>query len=89
MCLTAFITSLFEAMITFGGSPTGVMAPPIFENIIIHINIGTGFNFITSHNLIVTGVIRSTVVTLSKKHDKNDVKKHKVFINGQIFPLVI
>lgn len=38
-------------MITFGGSPTGVIAPPIFEKIIMHIKIGTGLRVITSHSL--------------------------------------
>ena len=29
--LTALITSWFEAMMTLGGSPTGVMLPPMLE----------------------------------------------------------
>lgn len=49
--LTFFAIYEFDAIITFGGSPTGVRAPPIFEKIIIAIRIGTGLSSITSHNL--------------------------------------
>lgn len=62
---------------------------PIFEKIIIDIRIGTGFNCITSHNRIVTGVISKTVVTLSRNDDIIAVNKHKQFIRGQIRPFVI
>lgn len=62
---------------------------PIFEKITIDINIGTGFNCITSHKRIVTGVISSTVVTLSKNDDTSAVNKHKQFIRGHTCPLVI
>lgn len=54
-----------------------------------NIRIGTGFNSMTSHNLMVTGVMRRIVVTLSKKDDKIAVKRHKQIINGQTRPFVI
>lgn len=38
--------------------------------------------------LIVIGVIRRRVVTLSSIEDTNAVKKHNVLINGQTLPLV-
>lgn len=38
---------------------------------------------------MLTGVIRSTVVTLSKNDDITAVNKHKQLISGQTFPLVI
>lgn len=82
--LTFFMTTLFEAMITLGGSPTGVNVPPMFEKITIDIKIGTGFNCITSHKRIVTGVINKTVVTLSRNDENSAVKMHKQLINGQI-----
>lgn len=87
--LTLFITSRFDAIITFGGSPTGVIAPPILEKTTMEVNIGTGFISITSHNRMVTGVIKSTVVTLSKTAEINVAKKHSVVISGHNFPPVI
>jgi hypothetical protein len=53
------------------------------------IRIGTGFNSITSHRRIVTGVISNTVVTLSKNDDKTAVNRQRQFMSGQTFPLVI
>lgn len=50
---------------------------------------GTGFNSMTSHNRIVTGVINKTVVTLSKNDERIAVKKQRQFIRGHTFPLVI
>lgn len=87
--LTFLMTKLFDAMITLGGSPTGVIVPPIFEKMTIDIKIGTGFSCITSHKRIVTGVINKTVVTLSRNDDKIAVNKHRQLINGHIRPLVI
>lgn len=55
----------------------------------MHINMGTGFNPITSHNLIETGVINKTVVTLSKNDDIIAVKKQRQFIRGHTLPFVI
>ena len=74
---------------TFGGSPTGVIAPPIFEYITIAVRIGTGFSSITSQSLIVTGVISNTVVTLSRIDEIEAVNEHKVIMRGQSFPPVI
>lgn len=76
-------------MITFGGSPTGVAVPPTLEKMTIVIRMGTGFRPITSHNLIVTGVIRSIVVTLSRNADKIPVNKARHVIKGHTLPLVI
>jgi len=39
--------------------------------------------------LMVTGVISSTMVTLSSRLDKEAVMKHRVFTRGHTFPLVI
>lgn len=72
------MTSELVVIITFGGSPTGVSVPPIFENITIAVSIGTGFSSITSQSLIVTGVISNTIVVLSKNEDNTAVKKHRV-----------
>lgn len=80
---------LFDAIITFGGSPTGVIVPPMFEKITVKIKIVTGFNSITSHRRIVTGVIRRIVVTLSSTEDTTPVNKQRHVISGQIFPPVI
>lgn len=38
--------------------------------------------------LMVMGVIKRTVVTLSNTEDMRAVKKHNVLISGQILPLV-
>lgn len=51
--------------------------------------IGTGFNSITSQSLIVTGVIKRIVVTLSKIDETTAVKTERQMINGHTFPLVI
>lgn len=61
----------------------------MFEKIIMDIRIGTGFNCITSHSRIVTGVINRTVVTLSRKEDITAVNRHRQLMRGQIFPFVI
>jgi hypothetical protein len=80
---------LFEAMMTFGGSPTGVKAPPMFEKITVNMRTGTGLSSITSHNLIVTGVISKIVVTLSRKDDTIPVNRQRHRMSGQTRPLVI
>lgn len=49
----------------FGGSPTGVVVPPIFACTTIAIKIGTGFKSKSSQSVIVIGAINRTVVTLS------------------------
>lgn len=71
---------------TFGGSPTGVEAPPMFEKMTSAIKTCFGSMFLISHNLMVTGVISKTVVTLSKNADKIPVKMHNIKIIGQILP---
>lgn len=38
-------------MMIFGGSPTGVIVPPMLAWTVIAISTGTGFISITSHNL--------------------------------------
>lgn len=67
----------------------GVAVPPTFEKITIVIKMGTGLRPITSHNLIVTGVIRRMVVTLSKNADRTAVNKDRQVIKGHTLPLVI
>lgn len=76
----------FEMIMTFGGSPTGVAAPPIFENMTKAMSTCLGSMFLISQSLIVTGVISNMVVTLSKNADNNPVKQHNVIIKGQICP---
>jgi hypothetical protein len=39
--------------------------------------------------LMVTGVISSTVVTLSRRVEKEAVMRHRVFTRGHTLPLVI
>lgn len=56
---------------------------------IIDIKIGTGFNSITSHKRMVTGVINKTVVTLSRNDDITAVNTQRQFIKGQTRPFVI
>ena len=53
------------------------------------IKIGTGFRPITSHRRIVTGVMSSTVVTLSKKEDMMAVNRQRQLMSAHVFPLVI
>lgn len=43
----------------------------------------------TSQSLIVTGVIRRMVVTLSKNEETIAVKRQRQMMSGQIFPFVI
>lgn len=61
----------------------------MFEKTIIDTSIGTGFNCSTSHKRIETGPINRSVVTLSRRADKNAVNKHKQFISGHVLPFVI
>ena len=53
------------------------------------IKIGTGFSPITSQRRIVTGVMSSTVVTLSKKEDMMAVNRQRQLMSAHVFPLVI
>lgn len=43
----------------------------------------------TSQSLIVTGVIKRTVVTLSRKDERTAVNKQRQLINGHTSPFVI
>ena len=45
-----------------------------------------GSMFLISHNLMVTGVMRRTVVTLSRKAERTPVKIHRIVMRGQIWP---
>jgi hypothetical protein len=78
-----------NSLITFGGSPTGVAVPPMFEKMTVIISTGTGFSSMTSHRRIVTGVISKIVVTLSRKDETTAVKSPRQIIKGQTSPLVI
>lgn len=69
--------------------PTGVKVPPMLEYMTMDIRIGTGFKPITSQSRMVTGVIRRTVVTLSRKEDITAVNKHRQLISAHTFPFVI
>jgi hypothetical protein len=46
-------------------------------------------NFLVQVYLMVTGVIRSTVVTLSRRVDNDAVMRHRVFTRGHTLPFVI
>lgn len=76
-----------EIIITLGGSPTGVAAPPIFDMMTNEISTCFGSIFFISHKRIVTGVINRIVVTLSKNADITPVNIHNVNINGHVRPL--
>ena len=73
-------------IMTLGGSPTGVAAPPIFEKMTKAINTCFGSMFLISQSLIVTGVINNMVVTLSKKADNTPVNVHNVNKSGHNCP---
>lgn len=73
----------------FGGSPTGVVVPPMFACTTIAINTGTGFKSKSSQIVMVIGAIRRTVVTLSNNIEIAQVMMQRQWINGQIFPFVI
>ena len=73
-------------MITFGGSPTCVAAPPMLEKITCAISTCFGSMFLISQRRIVTGVINNIVVTLSRNADKNPVNKQRINIKGHISP---
>ena len=60
------VNPAFEPMIIFGGSPINVAVPPIFDEIISVIKIGTGEIESSFAMMKVIGIIRITVVTLSK-----------------------
>ena len=64
-------------MIMFGGSPINVAVPPMFEARISVINKGTGFISSSLAIAKVTGIIRITVVTLSKNADATAVNNAK------------
>ena len=75
-----------EPIMMFGGSPIIVAAPPIFENNTSEIKIGIGFKSRTCAILMVTGVRRSIVVTLSKTAERTAVTEHKITTRVQISP---
>ena len=66
-----------EPIIIFGGSPIRVAVPPIFDAKISVINNGTGLISSSLAIAKVTGIIRITVVTLSKNADAIAVNKAK------------
>lgn len=61
----------------FGGSPTGVVVPPILACTTIAMSTGTGFKSKSSHNVMVMGAIKSIVVTLSNNMEIKHVMMHK------------
>ena len=75
-----------EPIMMLGGSPIIVAAPPMFENNTSEIRIGIGFKSRTCAILIVTGVSRSIVVTLSKNAERTAVTLHKMTTNVHISP---
>ena len=75
-----------EPIMMFGGSPIIVAAPPIFENKTSEMRIGIGFKSSTCAILMVTGVKRSIVVTLSKNAERTAVTEHKMTTRVQISP---
>ena len=75
-----------EPIMIFGGSPIIVAAPPIFENKTSAMRIGMGCKSKTLANCIVTGVSRSTVVTLSKNAESTAVTMQSMTTSDQIEP---
>ena len=59
----------FAAMIIFGGSPINVAVPPIFDAKTSVIKNGTGSHSNSLAMTKVTGITKTTVVTLSKNAD--------------------
>lgn len=86
MYLTSSFTLRLLMMITFGGSPIGVDAPPMFEKMTCAISTCFGSMFFISQSLMVTGVISKIVVTLSRKAERTAVNKQSMMISGQVFP---
>ena len=78
-----------EPMIIFGGSPINVAVPPIFEQKISVIKKGIGLisNFLAIEKVI--GIIKITVVTLSKKALTTAVKTPNTTITLMGWPFVI
>ena len=64
----------FAAIIIFGGSPIKVAVPPIFDASTSVIKNGTGSHSNSFAITKVTGITRTTVVTLSKNADAIAVK---------------
>ena len=75
-----------EPIMMFGGSPIIVAAPPMFEKSTSEMRIGIGFKSRTCAILMVTGVRRSIVVTLSKNADRIAVTTHKITTRVHISP---
>ena len=65
----------------FGGSPTKVAVPPIFELIICAIRKGLTSTFNCEAMLKVIGTVNKTVVTLSKSAEQVAVSKLKATSN--------
>ena len=73
----------FAPIIIFGGSPINVAVPPIFEARTSVIKNGTGSASNSFAITNVTGIIRTTVVTLSKNAEAKAVNAASV--NKTIF----
>ena len=61
----------------FGGSPMSVAVPPMFDAMICVRRYGMGSSFRIFVMLNVTGTMRSTVVTLSRKAEKTAVIRQR------------
>jgi hypothetical protein len=78
----------FEAIMILGGSPISVAVPPMFDAMAQEIRYGRGSTSRASAIRIVTGTIRSTVVTLSSKALRTAVTVAKIasILKGSPFP---
>src|SRR5512137_2708583 len=68
----------FEAIMMFGGSPMRVAVPPMLEAIASVMRNGTTSSSRAWQMSIVTGAMRSTVVTLSRNADTTAVTVEKI-----------
>ena len=75
-------------MITFGGSPMSVAAPPIFDIMIWLRTYFFGFNPNPLVSSMIKGITIKTVVTLSRKADMMAVTNEKRIRILMGFPLV-
>ncbi len=69
------------AMMMFGGSPTRVAVPPMFEAITSAMRYGAARSPSRSHTRNVTGAMSRTVVTLSSNADAPAVITHSITIS--------
>ena len=77
-----------EPMMIFGGSQTSVATPQIFDKIASANKKGIGLTFNILAMIIVTGAIRTMVVTLSSIIERTAVRSPSHIKRYQIFHLL-